>query len=388
MSAHASKHITKIDQTTARNLWIKAQRLDHAAQFGEGAEAVHRAISHLGYVQIDVINVIERCHHHILFNRIPKYKKDDLELAQSEQKSVFEYWTHALSYLPVEAFAHYVSNMQAHSNEPQGWGGQTNPAQLQKVIKRITEEGPLAVSDFKDDKLKAKTHLWASKKPSKSALEAGFYAGKLLVSKRRGVEKLYELTQRHFGWDTLPNPKTPLQTLNYELDRALTAQGFVSLNSVCHLVPSRKPAIAKLIAARVKSKKLIQICVGKDDITQYFIKPELLDISRIDSPSLTHILSPFDPLIIQRKRTAAIFAHTHIFEAYVPAKKRKWGYFTLPVLVGNRIVAGLDLKTDRQKGELLIQVWHWFDEADRTQDKIKIETALHAFEAFQFSRPA
>lgn len=375
-----------INQKTARNIWIASQKLDKSAPFGAGPEAVHRAIAHLGYVQIDVINVIERCHHHILFNRIPTYSKDDLTSAQSEQKSVFEYWTHALSYLPAEAFSYHLPAMNAHAKDPQGWGSTTSPAELQKVVKRISKEGPLAISDFKTDKLTDKTHLWASKKPSKTALEAGFYSGKLVIAKRRGVEKYYELTKRHFGWDALPKPKTPLQILEYELDRALTSQGFVSLNSICHLAPSKKPATLALIEKRVRAKKLIEIRVGEDEQTQYFITPELLECEPASEPSLTHILSPFDPLIIQRKRTAAIFNHNHIFEAYVPAKKRKWGYFTLPVLAGNRIVAGLDLKTDRQNNELLIQSWHWFDEADKTQDEPAIEAALEAFEAFQFRR--
>ena len=89
-----------LNNAAARHIWLRAQRLDTKAPFGEGASAVAAAVDHLGYVQIDTINVIERCHHHILFTRIPDYRRADLKQAQSRDKSVFEYWTHALSYVP------------------------------------------------------------------------------------------------------------------------------------------------------------------------------------------------------------------------------------------------------------------------------------------------
>src|SRR5512142_943184 len=91
-----------ISQSRARAIWLHAQRLDSAAPFGSGPQATVAAIRHLGYVQIDTINVIERCHHHILFARIPDYRREHLHRAQTVDKTVFEYWTHALSYLPIE----------------------------------------------------------------------------------------------------------------------------------------------------------------------------------------------------------------------------------------------------------------------------------------------
>ena len=99
-----------------------------------------------------------------------------------------------------------------------------------------------------------------------------------------------------------------------------------------------------------------------------------------------HILSPFDPLIIQRKRTHLIFGYEHLFEAYVPKEKRRLGYFALPVLVGDEIVAALDLKTDRQNRKLLLQKWNWIGAAakgPRKELKRRIEEELHRFERFQ-----
>src|SRR5262245_61264115 len=93
-----------LTKSQARRIWLRAQQLDTPAPFGEGPAAVAAAVAHLGYVQIDTINVIERCHHHILYSRIPAYRRADLKQAQSADKSVFEYWTHALSYVPANDF--------------------------------------------------------------------------------------------------------------------------------------------------------------------------------------------------------------------------------------------------------------------------------------------
>src|SRR6201988_5574165 len=101
-----------LTQFQARRIWLQAQRLDTVAPFGEGPAATAAAVAHLGYVQIDTINVIERCHHHILYSRIPAYRRADLKHAQSIDKSVFEYWTHALSYVPSGDFRFFMPLMR------------------------------------------------------------------------------------------------------------------------------------------------------------------------------------------------------------------------------------------------------------------------------------
>lgn len=375
-------HLTR---QQARHIWLKAQRLTEAEPFGQGPEAVARAVAHLGYVQIDTINVIERCHHHILYSRIPAYRRADLAHAQSHDKSVFEYWTHALSYVPTEDMRFFTAEMKAHRKNPDKWSSGVSPGAMRRVLRRIRKEGPLAISDFTTDRLVEKAHLWASKKPSKGALERGFYNGQLAVASRQGMLKSYDLMERHFGWDRLPKPATERQKLDYLLDRALRAQGLVSLDSICHLNAPRKGAIADLIDKRLRTGKLVPVEIEGVEKIAHWMTPQRLDVSAHPSPDLVHILSPFDPLIIQRKRTAALFGYQHLFEAYVPAAKRQWGYFALPVLVGDKIVAAIDLKTDRQNRKLLIQNWVWMADADPAGDKPLIDAALDRFEKFQLA---
>lgn len=367
----------------ARQIWLRAQKLDSRAPFGAGPEATRAAIEHLGYVQIDTINVIERCHHHILFSRIPEYRRADLHHVQSVEKSAFEYWTHALAYVPTRDLSFYLGTMKGYAASPGNWFGSVDPADVRRLTRRLKVQGPLSIRDIDDDVLVEKTHLWGSKKPSKRALELGFFMGLFTVAERQGIVKTYDLTDRHFGWDRRPRPANDKQVLEYLLDRALRAQGLVSLDSICHLDAKRKPAIRELIDKRVRKKALIPVHLEGADKIQHWMAPEWRDAPPEGDPGLTHILSPFDPLIIQRKRTALIFGYDHIFEAYVPKEKRRFGYFTLPVLVGDEIVAAIDLKADRATGTLLIQSWTWTGEGNAADHKQVIEEELARFERFQ-----
>ncbi|MCA1515944.1 crosslink repair DNA glycosylase YcaQ family protein [Bradyrhizobium sp. NBAIM01] len=376
-----------LSTTQARQIWLHAQRLTDRAPFGEGAEAVSAAVAHLGYVQIDTINVIERCHHHILFSRIPSYRRADLRHAQSVDKTVFEYWTHALSYVPADDFRFFLPAMREHRREGHKWFAAVKPADTRKVM-RLLRGGPLTIRDIDDDVLVEKEHLWQSRKPSKRALQLAFYTGAVTISARQGMLKTYELTTRHFGWDRLPKPAPASEITAYLLDRALRSQGVVSLDSVCHLdAPSKKP-VARLIASRVRRGELVPVAIEGAGKQEHWASPAALEPHEV-SPDLVHILSPFDPLIIQRKRTNLIFGYNHLFEAYVPKAKRKLGYFALPVLVGDEIVAALDLKTDRQNKKLLMQKWTWVGQgrktAGRKELKRVIEEELDRFERFQLA---
>jgi uncharacterized protein YcaQ len=377
-----------LTKTQARQVWLRAQRLETSAPFGEGPQATAAAVEHLGYVQIDTINVIERSHHHILWTRIPNYRRADLRQAQSVDRSVFEYWTHALSYVPARDLRFFLPAMKRHKREGHKWLSSVKPADLRKVLRLIRRDGALTIRDIDDDVLTEKEHLWASRKPSKRALQLAFYIGVLTISERNGMLKKYDLMARHFGWDRPPKPASAGETTAYLLDRALRAQGVVSLDSICHLDAPSKPSIRRLIQTRVRRNELVPVALEGAGKQEHWARPETLEISDGGAFELVHILSPFDPLIIQRKRTELFFGYGHRFEAYVPREKRVFGYFALPVLVGENIVAAIDLKTDRKSRELLMQKWSWVDAAPRSARKDlkrRIEEALHRFERFQLA---
>jgi uncharacterized protein YcaQ len=382
--ADKSASLTK---SQARQIWLRAQRLDTRAPFGEGPAATAAAVEHLGYVQIDTINVIERSHHHILWNRIPDYRRADLRQAQSVDKSVFEYWTHALSYVPTRDLRFFIPAMKRHKREGHKWLASVKPADLRKVMRLIRQGGALTIRDIDDDVLVDKEHLWASRKPSKRALQLAFYTGELTISERNGMLKTYELTTRHFGWEKPPKGASAREATAYLIDRGLRAQGVVSLDSICHLDAPSKAQVRRLIEARVRRTELVPVALEGAGKQEHWARAETLEEGGEAASELVHILSPFDPLIIQRKRTHLFFDYEHRFEAYVPREKRVFGYFALPVLAGEAIVAALDLKTDRKNRKVLVQKWCWVGagakKGARKELKRRIEEELHRFERFQ-----
>jgi uncharacterized protein YcaQ len=379
--------LIQLTSVQARRIWLHAQRLDTTGPFGSGPKATPATVAHLGYLQIDTIYVIERSHHHILYTRIPTYRREHLHQAQSIDKTVFEYWTHALSYVPTDSLRFYVRDMrQAHQDwqRRNGWFGTVSNADLRRVVSRIRREGALTIRDIEDEPVD-KDYAWASRKPSKRVLELAFYKGLVTISQRAGMLKTYELMSRHFGRERLPRAATERETLNYLLDRALQSQGIVSVESICHLDAPRKPAMRRLLESRVRRKELIPVELEGAGHWLHWVRPDAIDAIPDPAQEQVHILSPFDPLIIQRKRLRLFFDYEYRFEAYVPKHKRVFGYFVCPVLIGDRMVAALDLKTDRSRQKLLVQRWHWIGRASRAHRQ-QVEAALHKFEQFQLCR--
>jgi uncharacterized protein YcaQ len=375
-----------LSQADARRIWLHAQRLDTAAPFGNGPAATLAAIRHLGYVQIDTIHVIERCHHHILFTRVPQYRREHLHHAQSVDKSVFEYWTHALAYIPVDDFRYFVRAMRRYWRSRHVWFTNVKENEVRRVLARIRKYGALTIRDIDDDVLVEKDHAWASRKPSKRALQLAFFKGLVTVSERAGMLKTYELMGRHFGWQRLPPPAAITQEIDYRVERALRSQGVVSIESIAYLDGKRKPAVRRVIERRVRRRELVPVSLEGAGKLQHWARPATLEEAPREDAGLVHILSPFDPLMNQRQRVKLIFGYEHRFEAYVPKDKRVFGYFACPVLVGDEVVAAIDLKTDRERQKLLIQKWTWVGNGSARAHKGRIESALDEFERFQLAR--
>ncbi len=277
--------------------------------------------------------------------------------------------------------------MKRHRDSPNSWFHSVQPTDLRRVMRLIRTDGALSIRDIDDEVLVEKEHAWASRKPSKRALQLAFYTGALTISARAGMLKTYELMERHFGWEKRPKPASEQQVLDYLLDRALRSQGVVSLDSICHLDAPRKAAIRQVIEARVRRESLLPVVLEDAGKQEHWVPPEVLDTAPAPTGDLVHLLSPFDPLIIQRRRLQLFFGYGHRFEAYVPKEKRLHGYFALPVLAGDEIVAAIDLKADRAQQKLLVQQWTWVGRGTARTHKARIETALHRFAAFQFERP-
>ncbi|MBS1962809.1 MAG: YcaQ family DNA glycosylase [Bdellovibrionales bacterium] len=382
------KNLPELSPVHMRRLWLERQGLLEEAPFGLGRDGAYAAIRRLGYVQIDTIFVVERAHHHILWTRVPDYRPEVLRALQTEEKRVFEYWTHALSFIPTEDFRYFVRSMREHEREPSAWFRNVTPKQRRDLLRRIRRDGAISIRQIEEER-QEKDHEWASRKPSKRALEHLFYSGRLAVSAREGMVKHYDALERHFGWDRRPAAVSRREEASYRIDRTLAAQGAITFDSATYLERDLRDPIRAELDRRARAGSLVRAHVP-GAFAEVFVSPDDLakkeDAFAID-PERIHVLSPFDPLLIQRRRTRALFDFDYVLECYIPEAKRKFGYFVLPVLAGERLVARIDLKADRESGRLVRKAWHWErGDFDKKRMRAAIETKLAEFARFQFER--
>src|SRR5207247_7328295 len=203
----------------------------------------------------------------------------------------------------------YHGDMKRFRQDRSPWFAAVKKEDLRRVLALLRKQGVLTIRDIDDDVLLEKEHPWASRKPSKRALQMAFYQGAVTISQRTGMLKTYELTSRHFGWQRPPKPASEREVLNYLLDRALRSQGVVSVDSACYLDAPRKPAMRRLIETRMRRKELVSVELEGTGKLQHWARPEALDAALDPAQERVHILSHFDQLILQRERLLIIFGY-------------------------------------------------------------------------------
>lgn len=332
----------------ARKLVLQSQRVLPSKPTGPAVEATLSAIEHLGYIQIDTISVVQRAHHHTLWNRNPRYQPAHLDQLIAD-KQVFEYWSHAASYLPMSDLRFSLPRKQAFASGEQEHWFERNERLEKSVIKRITDEGPLMARDF-EHKGK-KTGEWKIK-PAKRALENLFMQGDLMTSHRVNFHKVYDLTERVLPAGTDTTIPTPKEHARFLITRYLQANGLGRSAEIAYLRKGAKPLVFEIMHEMASAGEIIPVCVGDE---QYHALPDSLElISKPLARSKVKILSPFDNLVIQRKRMQALFEFDYLIECYLPASKRRYGYFSLPILWDGRLAARIDCKAERKKSLLHI----------------------------------
>jgi len=346
-----------ITNDQARRLAVQRQLLaGHDLPIGKDGAA--QVIKKLGYIQIDTINVINRAHHHTLWTRLPDYRLEFLDQLLATDRQIFEYWGHAVSYLPMSDYRFYRPAMLKTTDPHSKWEQERlrNFGHLmQPVLERIRAEGPLGVRDFKALENGVKNQ-WGGRKPEKVALEMLLWRGELMVTRREKFHRIYDLTERVLPAEIDTTLPTGEELARFHVRRALQAFGIATEKEICnHLQLAGKDEIKTAISELVNAGELLDIMIdGQSQVN--WTKPDYL--GNLDKPldSLKiHFLSPFDNLIIQRSRAKRLFDFDYTLECYVPAAKRKWGYFVLPILWGDRLIGRLDPKAERKKKELTIR---------------------------------
>ncbi|MCP4152208.1 MAG: winged helix-turn-helix domain-containing protein, partial [bacterium] len=240
----------KLSKADARLLALDAQFRFHRETFTPDRQGTLDVIKHLGYVQVDSIFVVERAHHHIIWSRQQDYKNTFIDNLQEKPRQIFEYWTHAASYLPMEDFRFYLPRMRRVKKDGFEWF-QRDKRVMRYVKDRIAAEGPLQAKDFKD--IKRKAEAWWGWKPAKIALEHLFMEGTLMVVGRENFRKIYDLAERVLPPDTVTKIPTPLQSAEYLIQRAVRSMGIVSYKDIVYLRKDGVEKVKSLLERRVKS---------------------------------------------------------------------------------------------------------------------------------------
>lgn len=333
----------------ARKLVLLSQRLPPARQAGQAVAATLSAIEHLGYIQIDTISAIQRAHHHTLWSRNPRYKTSHLGQLLAD-KEVFEYWSHAAAYLPMCDYRYSLFRKQAIASGEQNHWYERDERLMNSVLKRIDTEGPLMAKDF--EHTGGKRDAWNSK-PAKRALENLFMQGELMISHRVNFHKVYDLTERVIPKDTDTTIPSSEEYTRFLIIRYLQANGLGQAAEIAYLLKNTKPFVSVALKEMVSSGELLNVRAGANN---YYVLPASLDLlSKPLARSKLKILSPFDNLLIQRKRMQALFGFNYLIECYVPAAKRQYGYFSLPILWNGNLVARIDMKAERKESLMHIQ---------------------------------
>jgi uncharacterized protein len=348
MAINMAGSTKSISTQQARKLILHSQKLPPTVQKDNAISATLSSIEHLGYIQIDTISAIQRAHHHTLWNRNPRYENSHLDQLIDDKK-VFEYWTHAASYIPMSEFRYSLPRKQALARGELNHWFDRDEQLMSSILNRISEEGPLMAKDFHQ---KGQKTAVGESKPSKRALDNLFMQGDLMISKRVNFHKVYDLTERVLTENIDVSVPSPEEYARFLITRYFRANGLGQAGEITYLLKNIKSLVSKTLQQMVEESELIELEVAN---SIYYALPTSLHLldKPLDSGKL-QILSPFDNFLIQRKRMLLFFEYDYQIECYLPKNKRKFGYFSLPVLWDGKLIARMDCKAERTKSLLHI----------------------------------
>jgi len=356
------KSLVNLSSTQARKVALRAQGLDKRNFDNAGSRVssyqLVQMIHRMGALQIDAINTVVRSHYLPLYSRLGPYDCDLLDqkvflpkLQAPRHRKTFEYWGHECSLLPIELFPNFRWRMD-DAREGRGIYKQlaryakANRPYLETVKAKIADSGPLTVRDFGDSARKPGMWEWG---PAKLALEYLFWSGELSSVGRNGFQRVYDLSERAIPDHLLQSD--PLSRSDAQKNLLLLAAKALGVGTAADLRDyfrlSAKDA-NPLVEQLLEQGELVR-CEVENWSQSAFALPDLIKPKRFDSVTL---LSPFDPVVWYRDRAKRLFGFEYKIEIYVPKAKRKYGYYVMPLLVGEHVVARVDLKADRVNSKL------------------------------------
>ncbi len=363
----------QISLPMARKMALHAQLLDGRINLPAGKEGALQAIQALGYVQIDPLSVIERAQHHILWTRLHGYQPEMLQALQNRDRKIFEYWGHALSYFPIADYRFCLPRMRNFGRVQSPWVrymAEKSENMMEPVMKRIREEGPLGLKDFapRPKSRGASRSSWQNISAIKASLEWLFWKGEIMVCERRNLDRIFDLTERVLPQDLDVRFPHDEEMGGFLVRRALSAQGLATAKEIqrfmqpdstrdSHVQATQRSVVSASLNELVAAGEVIACELREEPNATYYSLAENVEkcLTLPNSAALVHIISPFDSLLTQRNRVRRLFGFDYALECYLPASKRKYGYFVLPILWQGQFIGRLDPKADRKVQTLLIR---------------------------------
>jgi uncharacterized protein YcaQ len=366
----------------------QARRLALASQGFGGARpapgspgwGIRRVLGHVGLLQIDSVNVLCRAHYLPAFSRLGPYPVEALDAAAHRSpRRLFEYWGHEASLLPVSLQPALRWRMERAASD--AWGGikrvqSEQPGLVARVLEQVAARGPIAASELEQERPR-RSGPWWDWSDSKRAMEWLFWTGRVTSSRRRNFERLYDLPERVFSREVLAAPTPTAEDAQRELIRvAAGAMGIAAERDLRDYFRLPLADSRARVAELVEAGELRQVRVEGWDRTPGYLVAGATIPRRLEARAL---IGPFDSLIWERSRVQRLFGFRYRLEIYVPAPKRIWGYYVLPFLLGDRLVARVDLKADRAGSALRARAVHLEPEAPpETLDELRAELELMA----------
>lgn len=351
-----------LTQDAVRGLMIAAQGLQQDAPSPATKADARRIIRQMHVLQIDTIHVVARSPYLVLWSRLGQYDPRWLEELHAEG-ALFEYWSHAACFLPIEDYPLYrrlMLNRLGYNDKHWRPWMRTHKDLVDRLLGHIRDNGPVRSSDF--ERTDGEKSGWWNWKDEKTALEGLWFMGDLMIARRHNFQRIYDLRERVLpDWDDASAPPLKAVHESFVLN-TVKALGVTKAGWIADYFRRYKKDTLTALNRLVKSGQLKTVPVEGWDAPGYFpadLAETVAAAADGQVPvSRTTLLSPFDPLVWDRSRALELFNFDYKIEVYTPAPKRKYGYFTLPILHNNALIGRLDPKAHRKDGVFEVRALH------------------------------
>ena len=366
-----------IPNRQARRFFMQRQGLAEPPARRWGVAGLYDAIERLGFVQVDSVNVLERAHHHILHARNQTYRQNHLSRLVEKERLLFENWTHDASVIPSALFPYWRHRFarekeRLRSRWKDHFGHAGFDDDLDRIRGHIARHGAVMARDFEGDR---PSTGWWDWHPSKSALEYLWRTGELAIARREGFQKVYDLAERVIPAQHFSREVGREDYVDWACRSALERLGMGTRGEIAAFWALLSPQeVEAWLAARRDELETLHVEPaegGRAQVAIAFAGTADAIAAAPPPPARLRVLSPFDPLLRDRKRAERLFGFSYRIEIFVPEAKRKYGYYVFPVMRGDAVIGRIDMKADREAGRLAVRAF-W------PEPRVRVSRALLA----------